>query len=253
MSLLGMLKRPALAVVAAAPASRPDRTRLKSAIAARDQAQQAVIDARKTLEHLESIVRLGDDASRAAADAQRKAAEFRREWARGGCNYSETLELKSLEDQAAEASKTAAREAMNADAVRKELARAEDAVRVRESQIGSCELGITAAIGEILIAEARPLLERFERAAADYRTLRAEVICLEELLATPQYEARQAANQRVIDEVMERNRILPWDKERENPRARDFLNRTHHEQDWIEDLTAPWRQRAAQLRADPES
>jgi hypothetical protein len=252
MRLLEAFKRPALAVVGLPAASRPDRARLRAAIAVRGAAQQAVVDARQTLERLQAVIQVSDDAAIVAADAQQRAKEARKAWVRDGC-LSNAREHQTLAAAAAEAASAAQSATQDADAVRNELARAEDAVRVKEARIGSCDLEIRAAIGEILVFEASPLLERFERAAEEYRTLRAEVLCLEKLFATPQYEARQAVNQRVIYATLERATIKSWDRERENPRASDSLNGTHHEQDWLDRLTAPWRARAAQLREDPES
>jgi hypothetical protein len=256
MKLLHALRRPvshALAAVDSAPARHPDRARLKAAIAARDQAQRAVVESRETLERLESVVRLSDEAARGAADATQRANKFRSDWVQGGCKGSESHELKTLTDAAAEASKAAQTAALDAGAVRTELARAQDAVGQMQFEIREREGEIRAAVNEIIVAEARPLLERFERAAEQYRALRAEMLCLEKFLATEKYDSRQAANSRVIDDAMERARIVSWDTERANPRARDSLNRTHQEQEWLDGLTAPWRARAVQLRQDPES
>jgi hypothetical protein len=256
MKLLHALRRPvahALATVDSAPARHPDRARLKAAIAARNQAQRTVVESRETLERLESVVRVSDEAARTAADAMRKANDFRKAWVRQGCRHTESHELQELTDAAAEASRLAGSASVNADAVQQELARARDHVGYQQSEIRDHEDEVSAAIGEILVAEARPLLERFERAAEQYRGLRAEVICLERLLATSKYEPKQAANSGVINATLEHATIQSWDKERENPQARDYLNRTHHEDDWLEGLMAPWRARAAALRGDPDA
>jgi hypothetical protein len=226
---------------------------LKAALAARDAAQQSVVDARATLERLEEIVHSSDDAAREATNAKQRAAEARRVWARSG-KHSDAVELLALDADAREKATEAERAAVDAAAVRNELGHALDMVRYQQSSIRECEDEISAAVGEILVAEATPvILERLDCAAAEYRQARAVAICFQSLLATERYEARQAINQRVIDDALERNLILPWDRERENPRARDVLNRTNHERQWLDGLTAPWRERAQELRADPDA
>lgn len=234
----------------AAPVTSRDR--LKAAIASRAQAMQAVSDAHQILERLESVVRLGDDAAREAADATLAANEARRRWVASGCSYSTARELQGLDDAAAAAARAAERAALDADAVRKQLVRAEDAVRSRQSDVRESDGKIRAAVNEIIVAEARPLIERFEAAADLYRGLRAEVVCLETFLATERYEALQAANSRVVEDVLDRARIVPFEQERANARARDYLDKTSHEQQWLEQLTAPWRARAEDLLRDPE-
>jgi hypothetical protein len=247
--------RAGASVVAAAlsPAARPNRARLRQAIAARDAAQQSVIEARETLERLQAIVDQADDAARASAKATQRANQFRNDWVRGGCKHSDSHELKVLASAAADESKAAQAAAIDANAVRKELARAQGEIQLRQSEVGEREEEIAAAINEILVAESWSLLEHFEAIAQQYRDVRARVVCLKTLLKIKEYSERHAANQRIVDGVLDRCMIVAWDRERENPRARDHLNRTHDEQDWLDGLTRPWLERAAQLRADPES
>ena len=83
--------------------------------------------------------------------------------------------------------------------------------------------------------------------------MRAEVVCLEKFLATEKYSAVAAANSRVVEDALERGRIESWDRERENPRARDHLDKTDHEQRWLDELTQPFRERAQALRRDPDA
>ncbi|MGO9039044.1 MAG: hypothetical protein ACLQKH_13760, partial [Steroidobacteraceae bacterium] len=146
--MLSLLKRPA--------SVGSNRERLRHAITARDAAQQAVIEARATLERLETVVKVGDDAARAAADERRAATEARNAWVRSGCSYSAARELQSLEDSAAEAGRVAERAALDTAAVCKELARAQDAVQSRQNDIRHCEAEISIAVGVILAEEAAP-------------------------------------------------------------------------------------------------
>jgi hypothetical protein len=247
-------KKPTLSVVESpAPAARPDRARLKAAIAARDAAQREVIAAREALERLQSIVDEADSLSRAAADATRAAKEFRREWARNGCRYSETAELQALEDVAKEKAGAAERASVRADAVRKELSRAQDAVGQLQFTIREREDEIDAAIKEIIVSEWMPNLEDLEADAQRHRDKRAKVKCLERFLSMERYSERHAANQRIVDDALERATILSWEKEREPVQAADHLYRTRHDAEMIERHAAPLLERYAQLRQDPES
>lgn len=254
-----MFKRPALAVVGDSSSGR-DRVALKAAIAARDAARQAVIEARETLERLQAIIDQADDAARTAASATSKAGETRKAWVRNGCTYSATRELQGLDDAAAEAARTAQSAALNADAVRKQFGRAEEAVKSKENDIQRCEEEITAAISVILAQEAAPLLERFEQLAEEYRGLRAQIMGLD-LALTPPWRLENknrilptAAAAELVANAMERASIRSWHAERESARAIDFV-RGHVGRDeaTLEELAARWRDRAAALRRDPDA
>jgi hypothetical protein len=243
-----------LAIVAGThQAPTTDRAPLKAAIAARAAELQEIADARAALERLQAVVDQADEASRAAAAATRAANDFRRAWVAGGCKHSESCELQTLEDAAQEAARIAERAEVNATAVRKEFARAQDAVDSRRSYLRGAEAAVLAARNAILVQEARSLLERYEAAADLLRDLRVQVVCLEQFLATEKYDALNAPNCRVIDDTLERARILPYDQERAEPQARDVLYHTNHERELLERYTAPWRARAAALLEDPDA
>ncbi|MGO9036435.1 MAG: hypothetical protein ACLQKH_00470, partial [Steroidobacteraceae bacterium] len=149
MKLLHMLR-------ATSPTPLPSRERLKSALAARAAAQGEVVKAREMLGRLQAVVAASDQAARAAAHATCAADEFRKQWVRGGCKHSESRELQALTDAAAEAAKAAQTTSINAAAVCKELARAQDAVQSRQNDIRHCEAEISIAVGVILAEEAAP-------------------------------------------------------------------------------------------------
>jgi hypothetical protein len=250
--LMQVIRAGASVVAAALSPARPDRARLKAAIAARDAAQQSVIEARETLGRLQAIVDQADDVAREATHAKRKASEFRKQWARSG-TYSETLELKALEDVAAEKARAAERATQDGDAVRGELSRAQDEIRWRQSEIEGREDEIAAAINEIQVAEERGYCDDYEADAQRLRDKRARLMCFEEFVKTEKYSERHAPHQRIVRDVLARGQILPFDKEREDPLAADRLYGTRHEQEWREAYMRHWRERAAQLRANPES
>jgi hypothetical protein len=241
------------AILGTPPPQRPGRGRLLAAISARDQAAQQVTNARETLERLEAIVRASDDAARAASTATREAVETRQRWVREGCKFSGAQELEVLDAAAAEKSRAAGAATVNADAVRKQLSRAQGEIQDAQTDLRSREGEIRGAVNEIIVAEAEPLFKRFERAAAEWRGLRAQVICLEQFIATREFSYANAPNVRIVTDALERARIEPWDRERANPRASDHLNGTRHEQEWLDSLTRPWRVRAEALLHDPDS
>lgn len=255
--MLKML-RPMLASVGV---TRPDRDRLKAALAARDVAQQVIIESRETLQRLQTVIDQANDAARTASDAARAENDFRREWARSGCAYSGTIELGVLGDRTAEASKAAAHAEAAANVVRKELTRAEEAVRSAQVDLRGREAAVTAAIGLIIAEEASPLLQRFEQIAEEYREMRAQVMGVRQVLAQPSTLAnREKMNpawegERVIEDALARAKIITWDQERDAAQAHEFVNHGQRGGDaaMLERLTAPWHARAAQLRADPDA
>lgn len=239
--------------------SKPSRERLKAAIAARDAARQDISNAQSTLERLQAVIRESDVAARAAADAARKETEARNAWVRSGCTFSAARELQSLTDEAAQASHAAESAARNAEAVSKQLARAEDAVRSNEVEVGHRETEISAAIGVILAEEAAPLLKHFERLAEEYRVLRAKVMGVSLVLGRPWTLDRNKMNpswegEKAITDALQRAAIKDWDAERDAARARDFVEGTRGcDEAMLEQLTSHWRARAAQLRENPDA
>ena len=235
-----------------------NREGLKAALAKKAEAQAEVGEKHATYERVAGIVDQADRASRIAADAARDAKTFRAAWARNGCKYSETIELQALETDAAESAKAAETAALHADAVRGELKRAQEAVASAQVSIGHAEDEITGAIGLILADEASPLLAKFEQCAEQYRKLRAECLGVLRVLEQPwSLSNKNKMNpahegEAVIEAALQRGKIKTFDDEGEEPRARDYLNQTSHHQDWLASLSAPWRARAVQLRADPE-
>jgi len=215
-----MFKRPA--------ADAPAASRLDTAIAARDAKRAEIAEARETLERLQAVADQADADARAAAVAQRKASEFRREWARSGCKYSDSRELQRLEDQAAEAGKAAERSAVNADAVRKELARAEDDVRSAQLELQGCERRIAAERGAQLVAaeHAQSLIEDAVEGAERGRRRRFDLMALLRLFRPGQYEDQSFASPeaaRQVEDALERAEIKDWDQERDAARSRDFV------------------------------
>jgi hypothetical protein len=252
-------KSPLLSVVGSST-GRINRERLRAAIVARDQAVQALIEKRETLERLESVVRTSDDAAKKAADTAREAREARQRWVASGCSFSTARELQTFDDAAAAAAAVAQRAATDANEVSKvqALARAKSALDSAQFDIRGCEDAITGAIAVILAQEALPLIEALERAEA-YRTARAKLMGVRLVLAqpwtlsnkdkmNPSWEGEQA-----ITAALQRAFIESWDRERANPRARDSLDGTRNEEKWLDTLAQPWRARAEALRKDPDA
>jgi len=202
--------------------------KLKAALAARDQAQQSVLDARATLERLESIVKLSNDASRAAADATRAANDFRASWVRNGCQYAASLELKALEDVAAEKSREAERAAVNGDAVALQLARARDLVQYAQGELRSREKDIAAERGAQLVAEQaqQELLEDLLQSAARTRRLRYRAKALLRAVQPGQFEDQSAASSAaasVVEDAINAARVEDWERERSAAADHDFV------------------------------
>jgi hypothetical protein len=254
MSVLSVLKRPTGIM------KSDSRDRLRAAIAARDKAQQEINDAQSRLERFQSIVKAGDDAAREAAKSMQRAKEARTAWVRGGCNYSGARELQALDDAGAAAAQAAERTARDADAVSKELARAESVVRSTQVDVGHREHEIATSVGIILAAEIVPELDLLERLANDYRATRIRIMALKRLLDPdkPSYmpDAQHTSGEAhaVIEAALTRATIKSWDAERKPVRDRDFLDgASGRDEAMIEQLTSPWRARAALLRENPDA
>lgn len=237
----------------------PNRERLKAAISAQNVVRQEVTEARAALERLQAVIHESDDAARAAANAARKETEARNAWVRGGCTFSAARELQALTDEAAQASRAAESAARNADAVSKQLSRAEDAVRSNESNVGHCEIEISASIGIILAEEAAPLLKRLEQLAEEYRAQRAKVMGVSMVLARPWALDRNKMNpswegERAITEALQRAAIKNWDDERQSIVLADKFDGSGVGNDReLDELTSQWRARAAALRENPDA
>jgi hypothetical protein len=244
------------------PAERSERKSRKAALAQQEQAVRDAAEKRETLARLQAVIHESDAAARSAAQAARLANDARTAWVRGGCTYSAARELQALEDAAAQAAGVAERAAVNAKAVRRELAAAADAV---ESATFTADMSVRAiadAIGAILATEAAPLFDRFERAATEYRDLRHQVTALFQVLDPPtpslnsgwngapastRYKAASsAAAAQLVAAVERRATITTLEKERSAGGDQVF-------DEMLERLAAPWLARAAALRADPES
>jgi len=244
--MLSLLKRPA--------AISDHRAALHAEIADRDAAKSAVADSRELVERLSAVIQASHDATRLAAKAAVEAREARQRWVRDGC-VANARELQLLDDAAAATARASENAALNGKAASRELASAESAARSRQFSLEASEKGISTAIGLILASEALPLLERFERIAVEYRAVRSEIIALMHMI-DPEYGDKSAASlpgAQVVSDALTRAKIKNFDAERANHRASDRLEGTNYEEKWFAALTAPWRARAAQLRADPDS
>jgi hypothetical protein len=240
MKLLHML-RPAVG----GPPGRQGLERLKAAIAARDDAKQVAIAASETLERLQGIVGAADEAARAASSATRAANEARQRWVREGCTFSGGRELEVLDAAAAEKTRAAEGATVNADAVRKELARAEDAVKSARRNVEEHEDKIRYEIDLILVSEfdGEFDLGRGERLAAELQAWRIQVRGLYDLVGG-------AEAQRLLEAALQRARApLREISGYECSAAGSHVSSPPTE---VLLLTKAWRARAAQLRADAE-
>jgi hypothetical protein len=257
--MLSRLKQ-VLSVVGAS-ANRPSRDKLKAAIAARDAAQRAVVDSGDT-ERLQAVLDHADEAARMAADAAHRATEARRAWVLNGCPWTGTRELQALDDSAAQAARAAEAAGRDASAVRKSgaLARAASVVQDAQADVREAEGKITAAIAVIIAEEAAPLLQRFEHIADEYRAARAEVMAVRAVLVQPwslphKDEMNPAwEGERAIEVTLTRAAIKSWDQERDAADANDFVEGERgRDAAMLEQLSSRWRDRAAQLRNDPDA
>jgi hypothetical protein len=241
------------------PSAPQNRGRLKDAIAARDKAQQGVAEYRETVERLAAVIRTSDDAARLAADATQRAVETRREWVRNGCKHSESRELQALDDAAAQASRAAEAAGRDADGIKKTrtLEYAQGVLQSAQAEARFREEEISAAIGSIIADEAAPLLERFEHVAEEYRTLRAQVMAVQRVVAPDMYGnhgAKSEAGSRFVRASLGRATIRSWDQERDAADANDFVEGERgRDAAMLEQLSSRWRDRAARLRQDPDA
>jgi hypothetical protein len=246
MSVLSMLK------LKSAPSDQERllHERLSSAKAARAAAHQDVIDARATLERLRVVVDKADDAAKAAADATQKANEARRDWVKDGCLRNARAH-QELSDLAAELARAAELAAKDANVARPEYARAQERAQSLQIDLQGRERAIRVARDAIIVAEMKQELEELVQAADVYRAKRAKAQCLLDFLKPEdRYDTSQDANRSLVYDALERARIVDFDKEREGPRARDWLDKTNNEGKWIDSMMAPLRARAEELLRD---
>jgi hypothetical protein len=225
-----------------------DRSRLIAATEARARAEQAVNDQRATVSRLQAVIDRADDAAGAASEATKQANAARQDWVRDGCVHAKTHH--ALAESAAEAARVAQSAAADADAVRKELRRAQEAIESRQIDVMGAEEEITAAISILIAEESAELLAEFEAAAATYRQLREQAMAVSLVLAKPwglDYKNRanpSAEGESIVDAAIERAAIPSWSKHVDGRRDPQLF---------IDALTAPWRARAAALRENPNA
>jgi hypothetical protein len=233
-------------VLTAVFGGKPSDARLRLAKEKRAAAQQAVLEQREKLERLQTVVNGADQTARAASDAQHAAKEFRTQWAREGCRFSDAAELQRLENLAIETSATAQRAAVHADTVRVEFRRLQSDLESRQTAVRHVEDEITAAIGVILAEEAAPLLAEFEEAATTYRQLREKAMAVSLALAKPwglDYNNRMNPShegESVVDAAIERARIERWGT---------YVDNRRDPQAFVDALKAPARARMQELRS----
>ena len=226
-----------------------DRSRLIAAIEARDKAQESVNDQRETVARLQSVIDRADEAARAASEATKHANAAREKWVRDVC-LQNAREHHALAKAAIQAARVAQSAGADADTVRKELRRAQEAIESRQSDVAIAEDAITAAISVIIAEEAADLLAEFEAAAARYRQLREKAMAVSIALAKPfglDYRNRMnpsAEGEQLVDSAIARAAIKPWERHVDNQRDSGA---------YVDALTAPVRARIAALRGDPNS
>jgi hypothetical protein len=240
---MNILKRAALSVVPNAEARRPDRQALRDANARRDAAENALIAQRELVARLSIVVEASDAATRIAAKAKDDAAQARKAWLRDGCpaHARTRYDLQGAADGAARDAELARADA--ADAA-KELPKASSELRTREGTLGYCEEAIGAAIKAIICAERRNHLETLKRRFdADLLELRRE-FNFGAWLRSDEGGANRSAGDSVYDFLVqscaEAFRLEIKDVDR--------VAKPH-----LETYAGPWRERAAQLRLDPDA
>jgi hypothetical protein len=236
---------------------RPDRDRLKAALSQQDAKQQVFGDAKANVARLQTEIRVIDDAALMEANATRAVQAARERWAQCG-TYAAARELQELTEAADEASRAAKNAAANSDVLRRELARAEDALRTAQVELRSRE--IAKAAGVTLADEYAAKCAEYELGSEVQRARRREITALAELLNPSRREYERDAEYAseegysILEASLTRGKILPWDQERSKAQDRDFVEGVPgRDEAMMEQLKAPLRARAAQLRADPDA
>jgi hypothetical protein len=239
MKLLGMLKRPVLAVA-------PGRERLRAALADRDKAQQAIIRAQSTIDRVQVCIDAGDEASSRAREADTAAKTALAQWARGGCDPSAEAEHQRLRAAADEAQRIANHAQVAAKAAQAGIVPARSALQHAQSDLRSCEHQINDEVGRILVAGAAPILDRLERLAKELQSCRVEVRGLLDYVECASAEAARAVRaaycraSATVEPIAD-FACTPAGQQISAPPA-EVLR-----------LAAAWRERAAQLRENPDA
>jgi hypothetical protein len=241
------------------PASGPAaerRERLRAALTARDQARQAVVDAGAVVERIGGLIAAANDASRRADQADAAHTAALKMWGRNGCDPVDAGEHERLAAIALEAARAVDAAKATATEASKNWARAEDAVRARQSDIGHCEVEISSVIGEIIATEQEAIFERYAQVANEYRQLRFQLVALHRALDPNKFDdqgARSTEGARLVEVALGRGAIKSWDQERYSAQSSDFVAGTRGaDEGRLEELTAHWRARALALCANPE-
>jgi hypothetical protein len=222
----------------------PSDDKRLDAIAERTEAQRSVTAAGENLERLQAVVRVSDDAAHAASAAARAANEARTRWVQNGCPYSGARELQGLDDITAESARAAERAGRDAAAVSKELARAEAAIRSAESNFRDCDNRVKQVVFAGFIDEMAPTLERRARLLAEVHDCDIAIRGLVEYLdGVSGIEARR------LEDAAERDGL----KGIPTYSVTSTGTVVSQPPDEVLALTRVWRERAAQLRADPDS
>jgi hypothetical protein len=233
------------------------RARLRAALTARDQARQAVVDAGAVVERIGGLIAAANEASRRADQADAAHTAALKAWGRNGCDPADAGEHERLATIALEAARAVDVAKATAAEASKNWARAEDAVKARQSDVGHCEVEISSVIGEIIAAEQEPIFERYALVADEYRKLRFQLMAVHRALEPGKYDdyqAKSSAGARLVEDALARGLVLPWDRERDNARGSDFVGgHAGRDEGALEDLIMRHRARALRLRADPES
>ena len=234
-------RRTSLSLVPPTPEPGVDRTALDSAIASRDSAQQRVIDQSALVDRLLAMTQVADDAARAAADAQARAREARKRWVKNGC-LSNALSHHELEGEAVTAVQAARQAQTDASDAIAEYPKAAGDLRFYEGQLQSCEAGIIRESAGIVFEERRTnLLEELAR------TAEAHVVAMQR--ANSMIVFLRDAGHRSSADIVYSELVACHIPIRKEARATELVGLY----DQYDSAIAPLRERAEQLRADPES
>jgi chromosome segregation ATPase len=223
--------------------SSPSDDKRLDAIAARTEAQRKVVESRETLARLQAVIDQADTAARTAAKATREASAARQLWVRDGC-LENARAHHTLADAATEATRAAESSGRDADAVRKELARAEQAIESAQSNFRDCDNRVKQVVFAGFIDEMAPTLERRARLLAEVHDCDIAIRGLVEYLdGVSGIEARRLedAASRVRIEAISTYTVLPSGKVISTP------------PDEVLALTRVWSERAKTLCANSDS
>jgi chromosome segregation ATPase len=221
----------------------PSDDKRLAAIAERTEAQRKVVESRETLARLQAVIDKADGAARAAAKATREASEARQLWVRDGC-LENARAHHTLADAATEATCAAESSGRDADAVRKELARAEQAIESAQSNFRDCDNRVKQVVFAGFINEMAPTLERRARLLAEVYDCDLAIRGLVEYL-----DGVSGVEARRLEDAAERDGL----KGIPTYSVTSTGTVVSQPPDEVLALTRVWRERAAQLRADPDA